>query len=88
MYRYGGEELAVLFNRTNAEPAANAAERVMAAVRDLAVAFPESEHGIVTVSAGLVHCDAQFNSVDDVVAKADSRLYESKHNGRNRMTTA
>ena len=88
VYRYGGEELAVLFNRTNAEPAANAAERVMAAVRDLAVAFPESEHGIVTVSAGLVHCDAQFNSVDDVVAKADSRLYESKHNGRNRMTTA
>ena len=78
----------MLFNRTSTEPAESAAGRVMTAVRDLAVAFPESEHGIVTVSAGLVHCNARFNSVDDVVAKADSRLYESKHNGRNRMTTA
>lgn len=87
VYRYGGEELAVLFNRGAVEPVDNAAERIMTAVRELAIAFPESEHGIVTVSAGLMHCHAEHDSVDDVIAEADRRLYASKHNGRNCLTT-
>ncbi|MEX0739859.1 MAG: diguanylate cyclase, partial [Pseudohongiella sp.] len=87
-YRYGGEELAVLFNRSGVEPARNAARRVMSALQEMAIDFPESEHGIVTVSAGLVHCHAKHTKVDDVVAEADGLLYESKRKGRNLLTTS
>ena len=87
VYRYGGEELAVLFNRADTESADSAAQRIMDAVRRLAIAFPESEHAIVTVSAGLTHFHAGQYSVDDVIAEADGRLYASKHNGRNCLTT-
>ncbi|HDZ08584.1 sensor domain-containing diguanylate cyclase [Pseudohongiella sp.] len=88
VYRYGGEELAVLFNRGDSESADSAAERIMAAVRELAIAFPESAHGIVTVSAGLMHGHAKHDRVDDVIAEADSRLYASKRKGRNCLTTS
>lgn len=88
VYRYGGEELAVLFNRGDAGRASGAAERIMDAVRGLAIAFPGSQHGIVTVSAGLTHCHAGQGSVDAVISEADSRLYISKNTGRNRLTTS
>lgn len=87
VYRYGGEELAVLFTRAEFEPVDKAAGLVMDALRGLAIAFPESGHGIVTVSAGLMHCRAGHNSVGDVIAEADRRLYTSKRNGRNCLTT-
>lgn len=87
VYRYGGEELAVLFNRGGLEPVDAAAARIMAAVRSLAIAFSESGHGIVTISAGLVHCHAGHSSADDVIAEADRRLYAAKHQGRNRLIT-
>ncbi len=86
VYRYGGEELAVLFNRSEADPVDSAAERIMGAVRGLAIAFPESVHGVVTVSAGLMRWQAGHDSVNDVIAEADSRLYASKHHGRNCLT--
>jgi diguanylate cyclase (GGDEF)-like protein len=86
VYRYGGEELAIFFNRSSAEAVKKAAERVMAAVRELAIDFPETDHGIVTISAGLVQCQARHIEVNDVVAEADRLLYASKHDGRNRLT--
>lgn len=85
VYRFGGEELAVIFNRRGAESADRAAQRVMAAMRNLAIPFPESEHGIVTMSAGMVRCGQHHHSVDDVIAEADGRLYAAKHRGRNRL---
>lgn len=86
VYRYGGEELAVFFNRSNADDVNKAAERVMAAVQKLAISFTETDHGIVTISAGLVHCHAKHVNVNDVVEEADKLLYESKSNGRNQLT--
>lgn len=86
VYRYGGEELAIFFNRGSAESVERAAERVMTAVRNLAIEFAESDHGIITISAGLVHCHAGHTGVEDVVAEADKLLYESKSKGRNQLT--
>ena len=77
----------MLFGGADTEPVNSAAQRIMDAVRGLAIAFPESAHGIVTVSAGLMHWQSGHDSVDDVIAEADSRLYVAKHHGRNRLTT-
>jgi diguanylate cyclase (GGDEF)-like protein len=86
LYRYGGEEFVVIFNSGQNEPAERAAKRLMDAVRNLAIPFPESAHGIVTVSAGHVQGSAEYVSSDQIVASADSLLYESKRSGRNRLT--
>lgn len=88
VYRYGGEELAVIFNGSDADSASSAANRVMSAIEQLAIDFPESDYGIVTVSAGLVHCSNGYDSVYDVVTDADSALYASKRQGRNRLTVS
>lgn len=88
VYRYGGEELAVIFNGSDVGSASSAAQRVMTAIQQMAIDFPESDYGIVTVSAGLVHCANGHDSVYDVVSDADSSLYASKRKGRNCLTVS
>lgn len=85
LYRYGGEELVVIFNSGPDQAVENAAERILDAVRKLAIDFPESPHGIVTVSAGLVRAHSAFNNAQEIVNSADKLLYQSKHAGRNRL---
>ncbi|ALO45949.1 sensor domain-containing diguanylate cyclase [Pseudohongiella spirulinae] len=86
LYRYGGEEFVVIFNSGLEEPIESAAERLLNAVRNLAIPFPESGYGIVTVSAGLVRGCADYPSSEQIVAHADRLLYESKRGGRNRLS--
>ncbi|WP_339857757.1 diguanylate cyclase [Pseudohongiella acticola] len=86
VYRYGGEELAVLFTCTSAEPTRYVAERVMTSVRQLEIEFSRSKHGVVTISAGLAKLHDRHTQPVDIVREADSLLYESKHKGRNKLT--
>ena len=86
LYRYGGEEFVVIFNSGAEEPIENAAERLLNNVRKLAIQFPESGYGIVTVSAGLVRGCAGYSSAEQIVTHADRLLYESKRRGRNRLS--
>lgn len=82
--RYGGEEFAVLLPETNGAEAYQTAERIRRSVED--TTFIGTEGGLhVTVSQGV----AAYPSIDihdrqDLIAKADSALYEAKENGRNR----
>jgi diguanylate cyclase (GGDEF)-like protein len=74
--RYGGEEFIVLLPDADADEATRLVERLRA-VTPLGQSF----------SAGVAVWDGAETS-DELVNRADQALYQSKHDGRDRTTTA
>jgi Diguanylate cyclase, GGDEF domain len=90
IYRYGGEELRVVFPGQTAVTGQMGAERMRAAIESLAIPHPGLEaEAIVTVSAGVACFEAgdQAN-VGKLLERADGALYEAKAAGRNRVLAA
>jgi diguanylate cyclase (GGDEF)-like protein len=81
--RYGGEEFAVILHNTSELTAIAVAERIRAAVE--AYPFP---HRATTVSIGVCVSPDGSQSPEQMLAAADAALYQSKNNGRNRVTVA
>jgi diguanylate cyclase (GGDEF)-like protein len=84
VYRYGGEELAVLCPGSHGRAASTTAQRIVEHVRSLQLSYPTSEFGIVTVSAGSAEYCADNRSAEDLINAADEQLYRAKQHGRNR----
>ena len=82
-YRYGGEEIVVLMRETGLEDAVAAADRLRAAVA--AVTITENTRIHVTTSAGVAVRRATMSHYTELVAQADSALYEAKHRGRDQV---
>ncbi len=82
--RLGGEEFCIVLPRTSRFEAANLADRIR-----LELAHALTDGGIpgFTVSAG-VASDDEGQNFEEVVAAADSRLYQAKQSGRDRVTSA
>jgi diguanylate cyclase (GGDEF)-like protein len=87
LYRYGGEELLVVFPEQTLETAAIGAERMRKAVEELAISHPANPpDGLVTVSAGVARFEPELkDDVERFLARADAALYEAKESGRNRV---
>jgi diguanylate cyclase (GGDEF)-like protein len=86
VYRYGGEEFAVLLPDTGVEEARTVAERLRAAI--YCTTFPGGDRqpsGRVTISVGLA---CSRTGVDGLKARADAALYEAKRGGRDRVVVA
>jgi diguanylate cyclase (GGDEF)-like protein len=83
VYRYGGEEFLVLLPEQSLETAALAAERLRAAVEQLAIPHPAG--GVVTISAGVAGLHDPQCRPDEVFELADQALYRAKEGGRNRV---
>ena len=84
--RWGGEELLVLLPNTGLAEAGQALEAALAAVRSLE--FPTLRGTLrVTFSAGVIEAGAG-ESLESLVGRADTALYQAKHAGRNRIVTA
>jgi diguanylate cyclase (GGDEF)-like protein len=84
--RYGGEEFVALFPETDAAGADVLAEKMRAAVADLALIHTVSTAAPhITISVGGVSViPADFDQpAREVIALADSRLYQAKLLGRN-----
>jgi diguanylate cyclase (GGDEF)-like protein len=78
--RYGGEEFIVILPDTTKEQAVQVAERVQSFLRSQTV--PPK----ITVSIGvacLVH--ARHDTLDAMIGRADTALYDAKRNGRDRI---
>lgn len=78
--RFGGEEFIILLPSVGVDVAQDVIERLRMAV--------ESHEWIdrqVTISCGLTECRAGDNQ-ESILARADEALYQSKENGRNRLT--
>jgi two-component system cell cycle response regulator len=83
VYRYGGEELLIVFPEQEINQAGFAAERMRHEIELLAIPHPR---GIVTVSAGVAAADvSDADDVGRLLARADAALYRAKREGRNRV---
>lgn len=88
LYRYGGEEFLVSLPGTELKEAVLMAEKVRMAVESLGIQHEQSEHEIVTVSVGVASEENVGEPRDwrAVVKSADTALYRSKQDGRNRSS--
>jgi diguanylate cyclase (GGDEF)-like protein len=83
--RYGGEEFVVLMPETNLQIACHSAERLLAGIRELRVGTAQTEFGF-TASIGVVELDqAQPQTIDSLIARADIAMYAAKQAGRDRV---
>jgi diguanylate cyclase (GGDEF)-like protein len=83
--RYGGEEFTIIMPNTPLSGAMLIAERIRAAVEDLAIRHPASlVSDRVTLSIGGVSARGRDLRPDRIIAEADAALYRAKGAGRNR----
>ncbi|RQO72991.1 hypothetical protein DBR44_08630 [Aquitalea sp. FJL05] len=80
LYRYGGEEFAILFRAVSAEKAQAILEGFCERISNQ----PFPQVGQVTVSIGFTRLDQSFVP-SQVIDRADKALYHSKTNGRNQV---
>jgi diguanylate cyclase (GGDEF)-like protein len=85
LFRYGGEEFALLLSETEVEGAQQVAERVRQAIESYPFVF-NGKDIIVTVSIGIACLNSRDN-VERLFNKADAALYQAKAAGRNRVHT-
>lgn len=79
--RWGGEEFLVLFDNCNLNAADNLIERCRIAVSN--IDYPKMAK--VTISAGVAQLQAK-EDVASLIARADQALYQSKTEGRNKVS--
>lgn len=85
--RYGGEEFIVVLSDTDGNGAVRVAKSIQSNVAALSIEHKNSHVGnTVTVSFGISSMVPEINgSPELLIAKADSALYQAKHEGRNRI---
>ncbi|MEO8450279.1 MAG: GGDEF domain-containing protein [Gemmatimonadota bacterium] len=84
--RYGGEEFVVIFRESNGEGATERLETIRRAVEAELIKLPRrDEHVRVTVSGGLASWPWDGIEQEDLLTRADIRLFEAKAGGRNRV---
>ena len=88
VFRYGGEEFCLLLPETDIESASRLAERVRETVEAQVIDDAVEDQVIrVTCSIGLSSIRLGAENLQALIETADAALYESKGNGRNRVTT-
>lgn len=79
--RYGGEEFLVILPRADRSEAAAVAQRISANISAIRWFQPDLQ---VTVSGGISEYDGA--GIDALIDRADTKLYEAKRAGRNRIS--
>ena len=82
--RYGGEEFVIILPETSLEGAAALAENLRTRVEAHGFVF-QTERIKVTISIGCALLEESDKTAADLVDRADKKLYEAKHGGRNRV---
>lgn len=80
VYRYGGEEIAVLVPAENMADATLQVEALRHALRHLAIDHPDAKDGLLSISFGVVQLDANQDANDNI-SRADTLLYQAKRRG-------
>lgn len=84
--RFGGDEFAIILPHTDSAGAVAVSERILKRVRALTV--PTDEEGAIqcSISIGIAEFHRDDSS-NDLIRRADERLYLSKRQGKNRYTS-
>jgi diguanylate cyclase (GGDEF)-like protein len=85
--RIGGEEFALLLPGAEEAPVIERAEALRLGLESRRI---DSRQGAlaITASIGVAALTTESQSLDDLLARADRRLYEAKNGGRNRVCPA
>lgn len=84
--RYGGEEFALILPDTGKDGALLFCERIRKSIGEMTISH-KGEDIPVTVSAGVSNLeDLKPDNRDEMIRMADAALYDSKKNGRNRVS--
>lgn len=82
VYRYGGEEFAILLTHSRKVQLTELFDRIQAKLITIAgVSMQET----ITVSAGACYSDEYLSSLNEMIKRADSRLYQAKDAGRDQL---
>jgi diguanylate cyclase (GGDEF)-like protein len=82
--RWGGEEFALVLTGTDAAGGARLAERVRTEIESHTLRMPDGEEITVTASFGVASFP-ECRELGELLAAADSALYEAKRTGRNQV---
>jgi two-component system, cell cycle response regulator len=83
--RYGGEEFAVLLPETPGSGAVNLADRLVKVINAQPFQY-ENQTYSVTISAGVTTTQGEKSiTPTELIRRADDKLYQAKHEGRNRV---
>ncbi len=86
--RYGGEDFAILLPDTPYIDTIKVAERIRLAIMNQAFHFVGHPEIAITVSAGVASTPTHAVTAQDLLARADSALYQAKGQGRNQTVGA
>lgn len=86
--RIGGEEFVILLPDTEESGAHQVADRIRVALQESFLKLSNQESINFTVSIGVATLQASDRSINELLQRADLALYDSKRNGRNRITLA
>ncbi len=85
LYRTGGEEFNIIFVDATLDAVREIVKAVWQTVQDQH--FDAGDYTVkTTLSIGVAELHPEDRGFDDVFARADASLYQSKHNGRNAIT--
>lgn len=86
--RYGGEEFVVLLSQANDFEIGIVADRLRANIEAAEIELADGSLLPVTASVGgALFGEIENETAETLMARADRRLYQSKEDGRNRVTT-
>ena len=84
--RFGGEEFAILLPETTIEQAYERAESIRRTIEETEFTIPTNVSPIrVTMSFGIACRESFSQTMNEIIHNADTALYHSKLNGRNRV---
>ena len=88
--RYGGEEIVVVLPNTSIAGAKKLAQNICHQIKALQIPHINSQVDMyVTLSLGVAGCvPSAGSSVTELIAQADSNLYQAKKQGRNRVISS
>lgn len=84
--RYGGEEFSILLADTSKKEAIKTAENIRKAVKKEEIALRRIKTA-VTVSIGVASFPDDAKAQDELIFKADERLYKAKREGKDRVVS-
>ena len=85
--RIGGEEFLIIMPDVTINDVQPFCERLLMDIEKLQIPVPDGSL-TMTVSGGLSQFKASDKSIEALLKRVDNALYESKHNGKNKITIA
>jgi len=84
-FRFGGEEFLILLTECSAQKALQITKNIKQAIQDIVFCGALNLDFTITFSAGIAEFDGQPD-YEHTIKKADQSMYQSKENGRDRIT--